>query len=646
MEGISVKIRSIVTNLAKNVKFMQPVYEAIMNSLEAHADKVTIDFSSAPSLNPELPSSIDGFTITDNGDGFTTENQDSFCTLWSERKVDLGCKGSGRFTWLTVFSNVEVTSRVKSEGGIVRIPFSTSFSRDKIHFEKTEVSSNETTIVFRNVTSKFYSTTEKGTIDKRPESDLNKLTDQIQDYLLLKLFLLKQNGRHFFIALKLGNETREISDSSIPSLDKIDFFLSSNTYAYNGPESFSIYYLFRKDNQARKRISFCSSGRPSLMIEASSVGIFGNLPNRDSMEVMVLSTYFNDKDDDKRNGLPSLTDLNEETIDCPITLSSINQKVRSELSGLLARLYPSLSSQNDIAKENAISEYPFLAPLIKENNDLVKTKDTLISQASTIFAKRKTDVKNKYSKCLKERNVNPEEFLKAVNEMSFVTATELGEYIFYRQSIVDALKDSANDPEKNEKFVHDIFMPMQTDSFGTDSEKEYLSNLWIIDDKFMTYLFAASDKTIKQISDAAFEKAEKVEKAPKRPDLVLFFNQKDGEPRDAVLVEFKGVNANADEKNKSLVELPNNIAYIRKNCKNISSVWGYVITTIDEDMRESIENQGNFQTLFSGGPSPIYIRDIGKDGSHMVIVDLRSIATDASMRNSLFLEILKRSKTV
>lgn len=78
MEGIKVNIKSIVKNISKNVGFLQPVYEAIMNSLEAGADKICIRFSSAPSVIPGLLGSIDGFTITDNGIGFTKENRDSF----------------------------------------------------------------------------------------------------------------------------------------------------------------------------------------------------------------------------------------------------------------------------------------------------------------------------------------------------------------------------------------------------------------------------------------------------------------------------------------------------------------------------------------------------------------------------------------
>jgi hypothetical protein len=37
---------------------------------------------------------------------------------------------------------------------------------------------------------------------------------------------------------------------------------------------------------------------------------------------------------------------------------------------------------------------------------------------------------------------------------------------------------------------------MKIDSFGAGMEKYLLSNKWPLDDKFMTYSYAASDKTV------------------------------------------------------------------------------------------------------------------------------------------------------
>ncbi|MBT2430185.1 ATP-binding protein, partial [Streptomyces sp. ISL-112] len=44
---------------------------------------------------------IVGFSVEDNGVGFTPENMTSFETLDSDHKADMGCRGVGRLLWLS-----------------------------------------------------------------------------------------------------------------------------------------------------------------------------------------------------------------------------------------------------------------------------------------------------------------------------------------------------------------------------------------------------------------------------------------------------------------------------------------------------------------------------------------------------------------
>lgn len=55
-------------------------------------------------------SSIHSFSIEDDGEGFTQKNIEAFSTLWTDNKRQIGCKGSGRFTWLSVFNIIQVDS--------------------------------------------------------------------------------------------------------------------------------------------------------------------------------------------------------------------------------------------------------------------------------------------------------------------------------------------------------------------------------------------------------------------------------------------------------------------------------------------------------------------------------------------------------
>ncbi len=44
MANMNVDIEAIIRHIGKNITFLQPVYEAIINSLEAKADKIEVEF--------------------------------------------------------------------------------------------------------------------------------------------------------------------------------------------------------------------------------------------------------------------------------------------------------------------------------------------------------------------------------------------------------------------------------------------------------------------------------------------------------------------------------------------------------------------------------------------------------------------------
>ena len=81
--GFQVSIKTALSKLNNKVEFLQPVYEAISNSLEAHAKNICVVFDvddMQASLSEEISdvNRINGFTITDDGDGFTETNIQSF----------------------------------------------------------------------------------------------------------------------------------------------------------------------------------------------------------------------------------------------------------------------------------------------------------------------------------------------------------------------------------------------------------------------------------------------------------------------------------------------------------------------------------------------------------------------------------------
>lgn len=125
------------TSLPKSHALL-PLLEAIVNAIQSidarpkgsgepgridvrvHRDSQTeLDFGPAgPGRAPMKP--IVGFTVADDGVGFTAQNMSSFETLDSGYKSDLGCRGVGRLLWLKAFDRVSVRSAYKDEEGTLR----------------------------------------------------------------------------------------------------------------------------------------------------------------------------------------------------------------------------------------------------------------------------------------------------------------------------------------------------------------------------------------------------------------------------------------------------------------------------------------------------------------------------------------------
>ena len=95
---INVSMGAILKHLGNNVKFYQPIYEAVVSSLEAGSQNISNNIYSNPPMDEQIPPIIIGFKTTDVGEGFTAKIRNTFSELWTANKIQLGCKGSGRFT--------------------------------------------------------------------------------------------------------------------------------------------------------------------------------------------------------------------------------------------------------------------------------------------------------------------------------------------------------------------------------------------------------------------------------------------------------------------------------------------------------------------------------------------------------------------
>ena len=324
---VEVEISAILRNLNGNITFLQPALEAIVNSLEANATEIVVEFIKSDQIAiDDKMAKIDAYTITDNGDGFNTDNINSFKKLWSEHKLELGCKGSGRFTWLKVFKNILIVSELKDTNKRVKIPFSVNFGNQNIDETLVEykIEQNTTKVIFSDLAEDYFrsSTDKKYKRDRRENADLEIIYEKINNSLLVKLFLLKQQGVKFDICLMLDGKEKHITNETIPNLEFQEFTMKAD-YVNQLDIPFTIYYIFNKNNKNSKKVHLCAAGRVVLTLNDDDLGFSANLPDRDSFEMLLCSKYLDKNVSDDRTALSGLEGLKQATLDKPSSLNKV-----------------------------------------------------------------------------------------------------------------------------------------------------------------------------------------------------------------------------------------------------------------------------------------------------------------------------------
>lgn len=131
-------------------KALLPMFEAVVNSFQAIEERgngqTTTRIEILVEREEMLPGmesdgDVNGFTITDNGVGFTEENLDSFFTSDTRYKIRKGGKGVGLFIWLKAFSSTEIESHFRENGKLMKRVF--QFNTNVDQPESDPVVSNE-----------------------------------------------------------------------------------------------------------------------------------------------------------------------------------------------------------------------------------------------------------------------------------------------------------------------------------------------------------------------------------------------------------------------------------------------------------------------------------------------------------------------
>ncbi|MCB4763077.1 MAG: ATP-binding protein [Sulfurovum sp.] len=597
-----VTTKQIVKRLSKNFKLTSIIEEAITNSIQANATEIKIYFETLPVDLTKETRKVKKFSIIDNGDGFTNENIDSFNHYLSDYKETLGCKGIGRFTYLTICEKVKFKSYNNGENiefdfdidreiiKPIRLPNEPLIQKTKVDF--IDVKERVINIDFKGeekeIIGHFLSTFKFMVDDNK-----NVMIRSYIDNKLVSTIEAKEHGKGFedeIFTIKVGENE----------------------------EKFTVSY---KQKGSSIKGYYCADKRS---VKQDTLGLKFTTAKDKGILYFVSSKYFDKHVDDSRNSF-NIKDKNDDLFSDGLDWDTINRKLFVTIDSVCKKYGIDIDAKVKENQSKSLRSAPYLASYIKKSTNKANSAE-IIKEAKERFNSDKEYIRN-----IKNKNKpDYEERLYVSNQ------AELAEYIFDREKIINDIKaDLENVNQKsNETIIHNKIMQTKT---SNDSDKLYKNNnLWLFDERFMIYNYAYSDVTINKILDL------KDKDKNTRPDICIF-TKSESDIKDIVLIELKGSDATGEKNSAGINELNKYTRkikdYFEKNGEEVR-IWSYLITTLNDETKQELEDMSGMKKTYMTKGEMFYIHN-EKLNAITHILTLETMIEDALGRNQLFLDILK-----
>lgn len=562
-----------------------PLFEAITNSLHSIEDAQTTDGrieirierdrmqSTLMEDNSTIP--VSGFTIIDNGVGFTDHHFRSFCKSDTTEKFSRGGKGVGRFLWLKAFRQAEIRSVFRDNGVMKTREFCFALTDTGVWpidppVESCDVAVPETQVRLTNFLADY-----QQRCPKRADVIANRIIEHF-----LELFILRKCPKSMFL-VDDDDATRIDLNRRYSSEMKLDS--KSQPFQIRG-EKFKITHVRLAASYAQAHmLNFCAHGRVvrSEPLIKLLPYLEPSIPDTENARPFVYSGYVAGDFLDQ-NVMTERTHFGiseeESALEFPDELSW-SELIAASMPKVKGFLAPYVEPLNT-GKQNRIREYvhakaPQYRHLLKQcRADLDElpsnlTDDKLDLELYKIDQRHDAELRERYDKLFaaadeaflshEEQRKRFEQFLEDWNEAGMA---KLARHVAHRKATLSFLEQQLGlqNTQKHalEGAIHKIIFPLKETSDDVRSDQ---MNLWILDEKLAFHFYLASDKRLDQMGDAV-----EVESGD-RPDLAIFGHPiafADTAPRfgSVVLVEFKR---------------PSRDDYSEKDNKNpIQQVYGYV----------------------------------------------------------------------
>ncbi len=585
------------------------IREAITNSIHAGSNNIVIDLifsypSQSSFIDSEERCVLEQISINDDGEGFSSENLYYFDEICTSHKDNIGGKGVGRLSFLKYANTVEIRSQLENE--LIEFTYTPEFTPDSVKRSNSK-GKKSTTIYLKNLKEQI-------------NTQVTKLVNSICDDLRLLLFLQYQKGRN--INLTFTHNSRQNFSENF-SLSGTDIkALSSKEFEHQG-ETFNC-YLFR-DEPPRKGIvaMLCAD---ELCVEEI---IISKRFDACRHLIFVTSNYLNSRSNIERQKLEIPKTEGEADFFSPISREKLIPKLHDECMAMINLVEEGAADINQF-KNNNIKKLKQYYPFININS--------LGGHAELIDADEVVKTYRAQQARREDQLVDDLENGKQVSFdiMSHLASDDLARFIVHRALVINSLFNMP--PASAEEEIHNAILPKHSN--GNEIRE---NNVWLIDDKFLSYSSIFSDETLSKIINEVNSNFES--KHLRRPDVAAFFSKdSENQPNKLVVIEFKKPGADIFDNTKALTQCRLYANELVNKITTVLEVFAFAIVEVDDDFYRELK-QTNYKDIFSLKDRVVYqdfkIGDNEAIPLHLYVMPVAALIKDAKARNKVFEEVLQ-----
>lgn len=564
-------------------------------------------------------------TVQDNGVGFTQERYGKFCKLLQVE--DSTHKGVGRLVYLYYFDTIEVSSIFNKQHRTFL--YNTSFDEANSNMVLEPIDSQEqrTILNFSNCTLKRLSSYNS----ILPDS----LKRMILEEFLPRFYVYKEEGKEIEIDIELkigkvkknqfiGNRKVTISLNDLPVL-KVEEVNASQIRMFE--DMVLQYSIEKKENYVAPFIitALCIDNRAYKLSDIISSD---NIPWGYELIFLLKSSIFNGQVDPSRQTLTLRDEL----------LKSVKKIFRTKIANIIQQDIPSFKESNEKTRLSLSKSYPHLLGYFEDEEIGIVSRSKSLEIAQQKFLRDQKTV-------LEAEYLDGEKYEKAMD----LSSRSLAEYILYREKIISKLETITN--KDSEATIHNLILPKRSILKNNQNVTAiYNNNLWLLDNKYMTYTTAMSERTMQEVVEEITQGVEHGSDS-NRPDLAIIFsdNPEDLSCKvDVVIIELKKRGIKLSKTEEVISQLKQRATKLMNYYPNrIQRIWFYGIVEFNDEFKLSLKNE-HYTPLFS--KDTLYYKenewylslesDIPyKVGTYILSID--AFIKDAKAHNEIFLNILK-----